>query len=82
MVCVSLWLLLSGGHALSPGLGGIALSPIPSVAEHEQKWEQPLSQVPAGKTVELTNYTYNQGFSSEMVGEGEGEANNTQQRIF
>lgn len=68
VVCVSLRLLLSGGYALSPGLDGIAISSIPSVAEHEQKWEGPLNQVPAGKTVELTNYTHHPGLSSEMVG--------------
>lgn len=54
---------------LSPGLGGIAISPVPSVAAHGQKWEETVSQVPAGKTVELTNYMGNLGFSSEMVGE-------------
>lgn len=49
--------MLSGEHALSVGLGGIAISPMSSVAEHEQEWEEPLNQVPAGKTVVSVNYT-------------------------
>lgn len=53
---------------LSPGQGGIAISPVPSVSAHGQKWEETVSQVPAGKAVELTNYMGNLGFSSEMVG--------------
>lgn len=71
---VNLWLLLSGGHALSPELGGIAISPIPSVSGHEQKWEETLSQVPSGQTVELRNYTGSLGFSSEMVRADRGGA--------
>lgn len=70
--------MLSGEHALSAGLGGIAISPMPSVAEHEQEWEEPLNQVPAGKTVVSINYIHDPGFSSEMVGEDGGDANNRQ----
>lgn len=54
---------------LSPRQGGIAISPVPSVSAHGQKWEETVSQVPAAKAVELTNYMGNLGFSSEMVGE-------------
>lgn len=47
---------------LSPGRGGIAISPVPSVAAHGQKWEETVSQVPAGKAVELPNCKGNLDF--------------------
>lgn len=51
------------------GWVGLLFRPVPSVALHGQKREETLSQVPAGKAVELTNYMGNLGFSSEMVDE-------------
>jgi hypothetical protein len=55
---------------VSPGLSGAAVSLIPSATGQETL----LVQGPAGRTVELRNYTSNQYFSSEMVGKGRGDS--------
>jgi hypothetical protein len=75
-----LWLLLSGGHALSPGLGEIVISPASSVADHEQNGRN--LRVRFLQRRQLTNYICNPGFSSDIVGEDGGEANNRQHRVL